>query len=162
VTTDQVLLEGAALDRGLGMVRVRAVAQDGGNLFVGITTADDAAAYLAGVQHTVVTGPGRDDVRQVPGGPPATLPQATDIWLKSSAGPGLQTVRTVPEPGTWVAVIMPLDATAGVRASVDVGATLPWLGPVSVAVLVVAVLLLAAGAVAITLAVRAATVRRQA
>ena len=72
---------------------------------------------------------------------------------------GVQAVELEARPGSWVAVVMPADGSAGVRADVDVAATLPWLAPAGGALLAVGVLLLLGGAAAMALAVRAADAR---
>ncbi|RIK14653.1 MAG: DUF4389 domain-containing protein [Acidobacteria bacterium] len=157
VATEAALLEGTAVDEALGLVRVRAEATDGDEVFVGIADARDALAYLAGVRHTVLRGalPGND--LQRPGAQPATLPQQTAIWLASSSGPGRQAVEVEARPGSWVVVVMPTDGSAGVRADVDVASTLPWLRPAAGGLLTVGVLLLLGGAAAVALGVRSAS-----
>ena len=157
VATEAAVLEGAGVDEALGVIRVRAESSDGEDVFVGGAEARDAQAYLAGVEHTVLTGafPGGD--REVSGGAPATLPQRSSIWADSAVGTGQQTVELAARPGSWVAVVMPADGSAGVRATVDVGATLPWLVPAGGAMLAVGVVLLLGGAAAVALGVRAAS-----
>lgn len=150
VQTGQVTLDAPApaLDRlegFLGDVRVRAEARDGEAVFLGVARAEDAARYLDGVQHTV-TGP-EDPVRQVPGGAPATPPDAADVWVAQAAGTGSQEVRLPVEDGDWVAVVMPTDGAPGLQARMDVGATLPWLVPAAIAATALGVLLVAGGAV---------------
>ncbi|AXH95633.1 DUF4389 domain-containing protein [Ornithinimicrobium avium] len=157
VSTEPALLKGSAVDDALGTIRVRAETTDGEDVFVGIAPAADAQAYLAGVQHTELTGafPGRD--RQVNGHAPETLPQLADVWVASASGPGRRTAEVEAQPGSWVAVVMPADGSAGVKADVDVAATLPWLTPLAGGMLATGVLLLAGGAAALALAVRAAS-----
>lgn len=157
VTTEPALLEGAGVQDALGLVRIRAEATDGEDIFVGITEARDAQAYLAGVRHTVFRSTlfGRNLERS--GTEPAGLPQQAGIWLASSAGPGRQTVEAQARPGSWVVVVMPADGSAGVRAHVDVASTLPWLTPAAGTLLTLGVLLLLGGGTAVALGVRAAT-----
>ncbi|GGK68930.1 hypothetical protein GCM10011509_16660 [Ornithinimicrobium pekingense] len=159
VATETALLEGAAVDDALGLIRIRAEATDGGEVFVGIAEAREAQAYLAGVRHTVLRGalPGGDLQRS--GAAPATLPQQTDAWLASASGPGRQAVEIEARPGSWVAVVMPTDGSAGVSAKVDVAATFPWLEPAAGALLTVGIILLLGGAAAVTLGVRTASAR---
>ncbi|WP_419866251.1 DUF4389 domain-containing protein [Ornithinimicrobium cerasi] len=158
VTTRALVLEGAGLDEGLGQIRVRAEDDAGGDIFVGIARAADAASYLAGVEHSVVTGPLAVNLQDVRGDAPATPPEQAGVWLDSSTGPGLQSVAVTAQAGSWVVVAMPADGTAGLRAHVDVAATLPWLTPAGGVLLVLGVVLLLGGAAALALAVRSATV----
>lgn len=154
VVSAPALLEGVGLEQGLGEVRVRAEALDGQEVFVGIATEADADAYLSGVARTELTGPLTPD-RVVDGSAPVVLPQEADIWLTSSDGPGVQTARSVAQPGTWVAVVMPADAAQGLRASLDVGATLPWLPPVGSLLIALGAVLAVGGALAVGLGTRA-------
>ena len=156
VATEEMLLEGAALDVGLGEVRVRAELPEGQAVFIGIAAAPDAAAYLAGVDHAVVTGPRAADVRAVDGGAPTSAPGDADIWLASATGTGTQVLEATPTGGRWVAVVMRSDGAAGVQATVDVGATLPWLRPHAASTLFLAAVILTAGLVFVGLAIRAA------
>lgn len=154
VTSEDAVLAGAWLDEGLGDVRLRAVGL-GEEVFLGVATADDAAAYLDGVERTVVTGSRQS--RDIAGSPPAVPPEQAGIWVASTSGPGEQTLKLAPQPGTWVAVLMPADGQPGVQATVDVGATLPWLDQAAAGTLLFGVVLLGLGALAMTFAVRAAT-----
>lgn len=158
VVTGEAVLAGAWLDRGLGDVRLRAVGRDG-PVFLGVATAQDAAAYLDGVERTVLTGPrsGRD----LPGGAPAVPPEDAGIWVASASGAGVQVIESAPRPGTWVAVVMPTDGAPGVEAVVDAGATVPWLRTAGTVTLAIGATLGAAGALAVTLAVRAASPARR-
>lgn len=74
-------------------VRVTATAADGTDVFVGVTRADDATAWLAGAEHTAVTGVGGDlsdptATTEVSGTGAAADPRAADIWLASRTGRG--------------------------------------------------------------------------
>lgn len=157
VSTRAALLEGTGLELGLGEIRVRAEDTDGGDVFVGIARSADAANYLAGVEHTVLTGPLDTNLRTYPGDAPATPPAVADVWLASTSGPGLQAVEVTARPGSWVVVVMPADGSAGLRAQVDVAATLPWLTTAGGAVLALGLVLLLGGLATIGLAVRSAT-----
>ncbi|WP_338043808.1 DUF4389 domain-containing protein [Ornithinimicrobium flavum] len=156
VSTRAAVLEGGGLELGLGEIRVRAQDADGGEVFVGIARASDAAGYLAGVEHTVLTGPLDTNVRTVPGEAPDTPPAQSDVWLTSASGPGLQTLVSTARSGSWVVVVMPADGSAGLRAQIDVAATLPWLAPAGGAVLTLGLALVLGGLVTIGLAVRTA------
>lgn len=152
--TDEVVLEGAWLDEGLGDVRLRAVGDDG-DIFLGVATARDAAAYLDGVGRTVLSS--RLDQDDVPGAAPAVPPAEADIWVASVSGSGPLELELAPEPGRFVAVVMAADGEPGVHAAVDVGATLPWLGAAAAVTLPGGIVLLGLGVVGIVLVVRAAS-----
>lgn len=156
VATEPLELRGIGLDEGLGEVRVRAQDTDGGEVFVGVARADDAASYLAGVEHTVLTGPRTSDVLEVDGVAPRTDPYGHDVWVASAEGPGRQSVELPATSGSWVAVVMPADGTAGLEARLDVAATMPWARPLGGTLLALGVVLLLGGGAAIALAVRAA------
>ncbi|WP_152191899.1 DUF4389 domain-containing protein [Georgenia satyanarayanai] len=155
--THELVLEGAWLDQGLGDVRLRAVGDDG-DIFLGVATARDAAAYLGGVARTVRSDTVLDDV---PGDAPAVPPADADIWVASTSGTGPLELVLDPEPGRFVAVVMAADGEAGVHAALDAGVRLPWLGTAVAVILPVGVVLLGLGVVAIVLAVRAASRARR-
>ncbi|MEE6282174.1 DUF4389 domain-containing protein [Georgenia sp. MJ170] len=154
VVTEDLVLAGSGLDEGLGELRLRAEGLDG-KVFLGVARAQDATDYLDGVSRTILGFP--RSARDLSGEPPAVLPQDADIWLGSASGPGVQEVTLLPEPGTYVAVVMDADGDAGVRATVDVGATLPWVDTAAAVLLVGAVAVLAVGGAMVALAVRAAS-----
>jgi hypothetical protein len=156
VSSEPAQLWGLAVDDVLGQVRVRAEDTSGGEVFVGIARAADAAAYLDGVSRTVLTGP-QGTVRTPGGGAPPMAPADSDIWVASSLGSGQQVVEVTAQTGTWVAVVMPADGSAGLEARVDVGATFPWAGPLGLTLLAVGSLLIVAGALGMAWATRAAT-----
>ena len=126
-----------------------------GLLILGLATAQDAARYLDGVARTVVPRP--RSVQDLPGETPAVAPADAGIWVASVAGRGQQELVLTPEPGSYVAVVMTPDGGAGVAATVDAGATLPWAVTTGMVALLGGLLLMTAGGVAITAAVRAAT-----
>jgi len=158
VVTDEVVLEGAWLNEGLGDVRLRAVSDDG-DIFLGVATAQDAAAYLDGVARTVRSnGVFEDDV---PGDAPAVPPADAGIWIASASGTRPLELELEPEPGRFVAVVMAADGQAGVHAAVDVGAALPWLGAAAAVTFPGGLVLLGLGVAGIVLAVRAASPARR-
>lgn len=158
VVTSPARLEGSGLDIGLGPVRVQSEASDGSEIFLGVADADDATAYLSGIQHTVL-GPAGDPGRDVPGGAPASGPAASDIWVASASGPGLQSVDLTAREGAWVAVVMSADADHGLEASLAIGAAPPWLRSATTTLTILGGVLLGAGVLTIALATRAAESR---
>lgn len=155
--TEEIVLAGEWLDDGLGDVRLRATGDDAA-IFLGVATAKDAAAYLGGVAREQ-----RDNAfvdRELPGGAPAVPPAEADIWLASAEGGGQLVLDLEPRPGSFVVVVMSADGGAGVRASVDAGATLPWVGAGAGVALAAGLVLLAGGLAVVVLSVRAASPAR--
>ncbi len=150
--SDEVVLEGAWLDEGLGDLRLQAVGE--GELFVGVATEQDAVEYLDGVALTRRSGGIFD--RDVDGGPPAVAPAEAGIWIASATGTGPLELDVEPQPGRYVAVVMAADGSAGVDATVRAGATLPWLGTAAAVVLPGGLVLVGGGVAVIVLAIRAA------
>jgi hypothetical protein len=138
--------------RMLGTVRLTVTGTDPATpVFVGIARSVDAQAYLAGVAHSVVT-PLEGGRSEVAGGPPAQPPADVSIWVAQRSGTGTQQLDWTPTGGSWTAVVMNADGTAGVSSVVRAGATapvLPWMAWVLVAV---GLVLLIGAAVVIVLA----------
>jgi hypothetical protein len=164
VTVREIGVDGSVpdfvTDRGeLGQVRVRAASEAAGTpLFVGIAPRADVDRYLAGVANDEVrdfdVDPFRVDYRRNAGGPPGTRPGDQPFWTASNAGTGSRELQWDIAPGEWAFVVMNADASAGVDARVDVGATVPALRPVGIGCLVAGGTALAIGAVLVTVAVR--------
>lgn len=142
LSTEPVRLDsgiGGWVGSGLGDVRVRVTpTEPGSNVFLGVTSAGDAARYLRGTGHAVVRDvTGERVVTEVvrPGGPPAP-PESAGIWLESSAGEGTRTVETTVADGDRVFVVVDQDREPGVSVRAEVGATvpaLPWVAGVALA-----------------------------
>ncbi|HSJ22261.1 MAG TPA: DUF4389 domain-containing protein [Nocardioidaceae bacterium] len=150
----------------LGDVAVRADTTAGEALFVGVAPTEDAATFLAGVEHVTLVdleGSGWFNDERTPvyrtseGAAPSTLPGDTDIWAASSTGTGEQLLTWEPAEGDWTVVVMNVDGTATVNADMSVGAELPVLGAVVVGMFVTGGILLV---VAIVLIVAALHRRR--
>ncbi len=114
-------------------VRVRARAEGGAPVFVGIAPERRVTAYLRGVPHAEVTDVGDDgpEVVTYGGSRRPVPPVAARIWAASASGPGTRTAEWEAEGGRWSAVIMNPDGARGVVADVSVGARLSlllWLG----------------------------------
>jgi hypothetical protein len=142
----------------LGEVAVRADVRGAEPIFVGVATASDAAAYLAGVEHTTlvdIEGIGDDRVpvyRDAAGSAPATQPGDSDIWVASATGTGEQELTWEPESGDWTVVVMNADASAGVEGDLAVGATVPVLGAVIAGLFITGGVLLVASIVLVLVA----------
>jgi hypothetical protein len=142
----------------LGQVRLRATSEDAGTpLFVGIAPRADLDRYLAGVGNDEVRDfeldPFRADYRRHAGGPPATPPGDQSFWTVSDAGTGSRELRWDITPGDWAVVVMNADASSGVDATFDVGASVPVLRPVGIGFLVTGGAVLVAGVVIVAVAV---------
>jgi hypothetical protein len=142
----------------LGQVRVRATSEDAGTpLFVGIAPRADLERYLAGVGNDEVRDvefdPFRAEYQRHTGGPPATPPGDQSFWTVSDAGIGSRELRWDITPGDWAVVVMNADASVGVDATFDVGASVPVLRPVGIGLLVAGGVVLVAGVVIVAVAI---------
>ncbi len=163
ITTDGVVLEGAGLDWVvddlLGTVRFKATPVTAADsLFIGVARTADVDAYLRGVgyemlgplgQRSTVATPSTA-MTSVPGGNPAMPPGEASMWVASAEGSGTQVIDWRPSEGQWTVVLMRADGRAGVSADVSAAATVP--GLTWVAVVLLSIGLLAAGAGAVLLA----------
>jgi len=146
-------------DRVLGRMRVQVTRQGSGpDVFVGIAPTADVERYLSGVARTV---PGRRASldRDIAGAAPSTPPTALRTWVASATGsPGAE-LSWSPRNGDWGLVVMNADGSAALSATVVTGAELPWLGPAGAVLLVLGLLVLAAGVVTVSVAVHRASTR---
>ena len=115
----------------LGTVRIRT--ESTRPLFVGIGRAAAVDAYLRSVDREVATrfDAKRSDFRVYGGGTPATPPGAQHIWAAKTTGAGTQTLSWKPENGRWRIVLMNPNGSAGVSATLAIGARFPhllWIG----------------------------------
>ena len=130
---------------------------------VPVGPAADVAAYLAGVEHDVVTdlegGPfeGRPRYSRRPGDAPASPPGEQSFWVATTTGMGEQALDWEPEDGLWRVVVMNADAERGVSSELAIGAELDAILWIGIGVLAVGGLLAAAAALAITAGARRRT-----
>jgi hypothetical protein len=138
----------------LGTIRIRS--ESGRPVFVGIARATDAAAYLDGVEHVVVTDLDHDDPRYAPrpGATPSGPPGAETFWVASLSGAGQQTLEWEPQDGDWTVVAMNADASRGVDTELSIGAELDSVLWVGVGLLVAGAVLAALAALAVTAGAR--------
>lgn len=137
----------------LGTIRIRSESER--PVFVGIAPETEAAAYLDGVEHVVVTDiEGEPRYSRRTGGAPQTPPGDETFWVASTAGSGEQTLEWEPEDGNWTVVAMNTDASRGVAADLSIGAELDSVIWVGIGLLIAGGLLAAGAALAITAGIR--------
>jgi hypothetical protein len=143
-----------ALDAFLGTVRIRSESGQR-EVFVGIAPAADVDAYLAGVEHDVVTAL-RDEPRysRTEGGAPPRPPGEETFWASSESGTGEMTVDWEPEDGEWRVVLMNADGSRGVSSELSIGAEIDSLLWIGIGLLVGGALFAAGAALAITAGAR--------
>jgi hypothetical protein len=130
LTTQKIDLAGVVPDDLLGTVRIRAEADGGKPLFVGIAETSDVQRYLRGVEHSEIadySDHGEATYTEVRGHAPRTQPAAQGFWIAQTQGPGQRTVDWDTGSGNWTIVAMNANASAGLALDADVGAKLGWL-----------------------------------
>jgi hypothetical protein len=143
------------LSATLGTARAEVTGADPGTeIFVGIAPESEGAAYLDGVEHSVVDdlGTTATDESRVPGGEPSGPPVDQDFWVAQASGTGTQRLDWEPAEGNWLFVAMNADGSAGVAIDARIGATVPALDGLAWGVLVAGLVLLAIGLLVVTLA----------
>jgi hypothetical protein len=134
----------------LGTARVRVTSADPATpLFVGIARTQDAARYLAGINHDTITNlAGVLGYRAHPGGAPELAPTQQGFWTVRSSGTGTRTLVWPVEEGSWTVMVMNADGSRGVDVRADVGAKVPALEWIAAGLLAGGLVLLG-GAVAL-------------
>jgi hypothetical protein len=145
------------LSATLGTARVEVTSTGAAaDVFIGLAPAAEGAAYLDGVEHSVINDLGTtavDEVR-VPGGEPLGPPGEQDFWVAQASGPETQRLDWEPAEGDWLFVVMNADGSAGVSVDARVGATVPALGGLAWGMLGTGLLLLVIGVLLVVLAIR--------
>src|SRR3954451_9543481 len=162
LTSDRVSLSTGAdwvpVSSALGTARFQVTADPGTDVFIGIAPAADVAGYLDGVRRTVVDDLGSTfgttGISQLDGSAPAGPPGDQTFWTAQASGSGAQALTWKPTSGNWVLVVMNADASAGVRVTGTVGATVPSLVGLAWGLLIAGALITAIGVLLIVLAVR--------
>jgi len=120
----------------------------GGNVFVGLALASDAAAFLADVPIERVTDlnfPGVVSTAEEPGNATATPPGEATFWLEADEGPGSRVVRRPFDAGEWWIVVMNADGSAGLDLRTAITLEVPALGGASIGFAVVGAIIAASG-----------------
>jgi hypothetical protein len=139
----------------LGEVRIRVEPMSSGSaLFVGIGPSAAVDRYLAGVNHARISDLWTNRVQAIDGGTPGSAPGTQDFWVASSTGTGPTTLTWEPANGSWSIVVMNPDGRPGVDVRADLGATMPALKWIGVALLMGGVLFLAVGVLLMVGAIR--------
>ena len=116
----------------LGTIRVRATSVTPSKpIFVGIAREQAVDSYLAGVAHTRVTDvtdTSRDTYEPVAGTAAPAPPASQHIWAASASSRGTATVAWPVRKGHWSLVVMNADGSRGVRADLNAGANIHFLG----------------------------------
>ena len=144
------------LSVSVGDARLEVTGTGAEEAFVGVAPASEVAAYLDGVERTVIDALGFDapptSADQRAGGPPSGLPADQDFWVAESSGTGARQLTWEPGDGEWMFVIMNAGGSPGVDVQARIGAEVPRLGGIGWVVVILglivtslAVLLLAVG-----------------
>jgi Domain of unknown function (DUF4389) len=138
----------------LGTVQLRSESTKA--VFVGIGRASDVDRYLGNVRRAEVTNLGADpgDYDERGGTTRPDAPVARGFWAASVRGAGEHNLRWDVQDGSWQIVVMNADGSPGVDAELSIGAELPNLVWIGVAILGAGGLLLAVGVLLIYLGVR--------
>jgi hypothetical protein len=118
-----------ALESRLLHLRITATSNDATKpLFIGIARTEDAAGYLARVQHDelrdIKFDPFKVDYRRIGTGAPRALPAAQSIWQTRASGTGTQTISWQVKRGQWSAVVMNADGSRKVSVDAQLAARL--------------------------------------
>jgi hypothetical protein len=142
----------------VGDTRLKVASANGEPVFAGVAPQRDVAAYLRGVEHTVVTdidsSPFSARHRERDGARAPAPPAEQDFWAASVEGAGPQTLRWTPDTGDWSVVVMNADGSPGVSADVSAGAEVAFLAALGWSLSGGGVLLLVAGGALIVRGVR--------
>jgi hypothetical protein len=117
-------------------------------IFIGVGPSARVDAYLHGVSYdrvVQVNWPGGVRTENTPGSRTPPPPGDQPFWQAMDEGTGDRTVQWTVSDGDWSIVVMNEDGSRGMDVFGSVNVKLPILGPGSVILLVVAVLMLAGG-----------------
>ena len=119
-------------------------------IFVGIAPSSGVANFLQGVAYQEPTrfigGAGGFAYRTHSGGAPSAAPGSQSFWSAQVSGAGTQTLTWHVSSGQWAIVLMNADASRGVNAQVAIGATVPFLFGLALALLIAGAVVIVGGA----------------
>ena len=129
-------------------LRIRAERTDGGSVFVGIARDEVIEDFIQGGSFATIRDLefGPFDYRSVSLGGRRDLPiPDPDVFTVSAAGEGEQTVEWPIQAGSWRAIIMNADGSAGVDVEANFGIRFPYLRGFAIAGMVIGGLFLLFG-----------------
>jgi hypothetical protein len=146
----------------LGTVRIDVVASGETPVFVGIAARDDAATFLTGTAYDELSAVEPDPLytRRGGTGTETGVPAAAPWWVAAEEGVGALSLTWQAAEGDWAVVLLNADGSPGVAAEVRVGATLPHIDELGAGLLAAGLIVLIGSALAVGLAVSAASGRR--
>jgi hypothetical protein len=112
-------------------------------VFVGIARSADVDRYLDGVRHDEIVElrDGRVRYGTVTGEHAPSAPAGETFWTAQEQGRGTQSLSWRPQSGSWSAVVMNADGSAGVDVRARVAADTGILLPIGIGLLVAALVL---------------------
>jgi len=126
------------------------------NTFIGIAPAANVQSYLFDVYYHEVArfsvSPSRDltvEYTTHPGDSVTSDPSSQTFWTVSQHGTGTQTLEWAPEAGSYWIVLMNEDGSAGVDSAITLGANIPLLFSIGLALFGGGVIALIIGAIMI-------------
>jgi hypothetical protein len=152
----------------IGRFHIRAEAEAstrGDAVFIGVGPAADVERYLEGVQYDAIRdidvsgfGVGGFDVEKalIAGSREPARPGEQHFWRASASGTGKQEFDWKIEDGSYRFVLMNADASKGVDVQASAAVKIPFVGPISVALIVAGVIGLIGGVAIVVLAARSA------
>lgn len=151
----------SALDTDI-RIRVDGAGADDGEIFIGIGRSSDVARYLADIAHDeLVDLDDEPEYRLLPGSDDVALPGEQTFWEVSSAGATEQEIRFDVRGGSWTAVLMNADGSAGLAADVNVGLRSGAVVPIAIAMVFFGAIFTAAAVVLIVYGAAGARSDRQ-
>jgi hypothetical protein len=137
----------------LGTVRLRVSSSR--PVFLGIGREPAVNRYLRGVAHAQGTSFATSTAFATSSGvAPTSPPTANSFWGASTVGSGQRTLNWKPQTGNWRIVLMNADGSRGVSGDISIGARIPHLLTIAIAVLGAGIFLLLLSSGAIYVAVR--------
>ena len=110
------------------------------NVFIGVAREDDVSQYLGNVAYDMIidfkVDSSKFEYSSFTGNDRPNSPTEQNFWEESAYGPGTQILEWELETGTWIFVIMNVDASAGIDAEAEIGARVPWILDIGIVLLV--------------------------